>query len=129
MGINCPGIRQVVDWGPSEDVEAYLQETGRAGRDGKMSCALLFVNKGDLSVKGRHHNTSSDMIGYCQSQTCRRAFLLSKFDPDDQSKPAGCSCCDNCIPECSCDKCKCSTFLINQCDVKPFNISGESSNK
>lgn len=70
MGINCPDIRQVVHWGPSEDVEAYMQETGRAGHDGKISCALLFVSKSDLCAKGRH----SSMLNYCKCKCVEGPF-------------------------------------------------------
>lgn len=47
MGIDCADVRQVVHWGPSKDVEGYMQESGRAGRDGKHSCALLFWSRKD----------------------------------------------------------------------------------
>ena len=33
MGLDCPNIRRVIHWGPSGDIESYLQETGRAGHD------------------------------------------------------------------------------------------------
>lgn len=123
MGINCPDIHQVIHWGPSEDVEAYIQETGRAGRDGKTSCALLFVSKADFSAKGRHHTVNSSMLNYCKVQTCRRSFLLSEFDTDDQPNPIGCSCCDICATECVCINCRCSSFVINLSDVTPFKLS------
>ena len=46
MGIGCPDVRQVVHVGPPEDVESYIQETGRAGQDGKESLAALLIPKG-----------------------------------------------------------------------------------
>lgn len=123
MGINCPDIRQVIHWGPSEDIEAYIQETGRAGRDSKLSCALLFVSKTNFTAKGRYRKVNSSMLNYCKVQSCRRSFLLSEFDPDDQPNPTGCSCCDICASECVCTNCRCSSFIINLSDVTPFNIS------
>lgn len=75
MGINCPDIRQVIHWGPSQDVESYIQETGRAGRDGKDSCALLFVNKVDLSAKGNRQLTHTDMLDYCKSVLQKVVFV------------------------------------------------------
>ena len=45
MGIDCPDIRQIVHLGPPDDIEGYLQATGRAGRDGKQSEALLLNKK------------------------------------------------------------------------------------
>ena len=43
MGLDVPEICQVVHWGPSDDLESYIQETGRAGRDGgDLCCATLF---------------------------------------------------------------------------------------
>ena len=42
MGLDCPNVRRVIHWGPSSDVEQYLQETGRAGRDGLPAQAILY---------------------------------------------------------------------------------------
>ena len=48
MSINCPDIRQVIHWGVPEDPEAYLLESGHAGRDAKHSLAIIMRKKGDL---------------------------------------------------------------------------------
>lgn len=46
MGIDCPHVRQVVHLGSPSDRSSYIQETGRAGRDGKNSLAVLILLKG-----------------------------------------------------------------------------------
>ena len=42
MGLDCPNVRRIVHWDGSNDIEAYLQETGRAGRDGMLFQAILY---------------------------------------------------------------------------------------
>ena len=56
MGIDCADVRQVFHVGPPEDVECYIQETGRAGRDGGHSLAVLMMIKGikSVHVDGKH---------------------------------------------------------------------------
>ena len=43
MGIDCPDVHQIVHVGAPEDIESYIQETGRAGRDGMQSIAILLT--------------------------------------------------------------------------------------
>ena len=40
LGVNCPDIRRIMHFGIPEDIETYVQQVGRAGRDGKTSCLL-----------------------------------------------------------------------------------------
>ena len=44
MGVNCKGVRRVIHFGPSKSIDAYLQESGRCGRDGEQSDAILLYN-------------------------------------------------------------------------------------
>ena len=44
MGVDCKGVQRVVHYGPSKNVEAYVQETGRVGRDGSQSAAYILYN-------------------------------------------------------------------------------------
>lgn len=105
MGIDCPDVRQIIHWGVPEDVETYVQETGRAGRDGLLSCALLFYGKSDLTKK----RTSEQMRRYCTNsdQQCRKVILFSDFDNcQGVATMRTCQCCDICRKDCTCTMCE-----------------------
>ena len=63
MGLDCPNIRKVFHWGPPSDIESYLQETGRAGRDGAQATAILYYNKTDL----RAQHIEDSVKAYCRN--------------------------------------------------------------
>ena len=48
MGINCAAVMKVIHWGPPPDIESYMQETGRGGRDGSPCSAVLFLKHSHL---------------------------------------------------------------------------------
>ena len=108
MGVDCSNVQQIVHWGPPETIEAYIQESGRAGRDDKHACALLLVSKKDSLKKYLH----PDMVMYCKNTTvCRRSLLLKNIDPIDFTKDCmGCMCCDVCARQCMCSSCVCFIF-------------------
>ena len=89
MGVDCHNVQQIIHFLPPTDIESYVQETGRAGRNGSFATAtLLHSNK--LS---RLH---SSMKEYVQNETsCRRDVLFQNFD--DYEHPldlTNCLCCD-----------------------------------
>ena len=102
MGLDCPDVRQVILWGPPSDLEAMIQQTGRGGRDGHLTCALLLHGKGDRQF------VSEPMLNFClNSKQCRRHLLFQHFDNFHQiDKPCTpCHCCDVCAAKCSCELC------------------------
>ena len=101
MGLDCPNIRKIIHWGPSGDIESYIQETRRAGRDGEFAEAILYYNSRDL---GQVEN--DNMKDYCKNKSlCRREMLLRDFDRDFERSYARCSCCDICKMQCECTSC------------------------
>ena len=102
MGLECPNARQIIHWGPPNDMEAYFRETGRAGRDGDSACAHLWYSNKDFAF------VNEDIKTYCKnSEGCRWRVLLKDFVQEEGIPPSGsCMCCDICESHCSCHKCK-----------------------
>lgn len=109
MGINCKCVHKVIHFGPSVDVERYVQECGRAGRDGKKSICVLLHN----SLLSSH--CSDDMEVYLSSEKCRRMEILKLFPGKRTTTVKGCGCCDSCATTCACaghpGECRSSMFL------------------
>lgn len=108
MGIDKPNVRFVAHLDLPKSIEAYYQETGRAGRDGLPSTAWMVYGLGDV-VMQRQMSENSDapeerkrlemrklnaLLGYCETVSCRRRALLSYF-ADVLEKD--CGNCDVCL--------------------------------
>lgn len=106
MGIDKSNVRFVVHIDLPKNIESYYQETGRAGRDGLQSEALLFFSWGDVNklkgfaeVEGNRAQTEimlkklNTMATFGDLKTCRRKFLLNYFSEDLTDD---CGRCDNC---------------------------------
>ena len=66
LGIDCPDVRQIIHLGPPSDIEDYIQQIGRAGRDNLPSTALL------LHGTNLMRNSTKTMIEYCRcGDLCR----------------------------------------------------------
>ncbi|MBE0438392.1 MAG: DNA helicase RecQ [Gammaproteobacteria bacterium] len=108
MGIDKPDVRFVAHLNLPKSVEAYYQETGRAGRDGMPANAWMAYGLQDMITlrqftqnsnadqihKQVEHHKLESMLGLCELISCRRQTLLSYFDEHD-TQP--CGNCDNCL--------------------------------
>lgn len=107
MGIDKPDIRFIVHYDLPKNLEGYYQEIGRSGRDGLRADCLLLYSYGDVH-KIRHFFKDKDeqnarvaaiqldaMLGYAETDTCRRQPLLRYFG--ETYTAASCDMCDNCL--------------------------------
>ena len=109
MGVDKADIRTVIHRDCAPSVEAYLQESGRAGRDGKQSRAILLWGPEDEAALARakteaDRNRLSALLRYARdTEKCRRHSLLAMLDYDANGEAPQKPCCDVCEKEASGD--------------------------
>ncbi|KTD69784.1 ATP-dependent DNA helicase [Legionella santicrucis] len=108
MGIDKPNVRFVVHYDLPKNIEAYYQETGRAGRDGLPAQTLLLYDAADSARlrswivnnpldEQRYVETNklNHMLAFAEASHCRRQILLRYFDESSETKCEYCDVCDN----------------------------------
>ncbi len=108
MGIDKPDVRFVAHLSLPKSIEAYYQETGRAGRDGEPADAWMAYGLQDvITLRQMMQQSDADenykiisqqkldaMLGLCELISCRRQVILAYFD---EASGQACGHCDNCI--------------------------------
>jgi ATP-dependent DNA helicase RecQ len=114
MGIDKPDVRFVFHADLPGSLEAYYQEFGRAGRDGKPAEAHMLFGLADIRMrrmfideeesdadrKRREHQRLGALLGFCEASTCRRQILLRYFG--ERGEPCG-----------NCDACTAPVAMID----------------
>ena len=106
MGVNFKAIKYVINYGPPREMDGFVQQFGRAGRDEGVAMAILLFNgkqcrKLDEEMK----------IYVLNEETCRREIILSAYKSKPSPSRIPHMCCDICAIKCACKSSDCSDVV------------------
>ena len=99
MGVNFKGVHNVVHYGLPRQMDTFVQQMGRAGRDGEFSQELIIFK----NHKGHLNKVESDLVKLAKdTETCRHQILCSAYVSDKSQIQPLHNCCDVCETKCDC---------------------------
>ena len=116
MGVDCKGVNRIIHYGPSKNVEAYVQETGRAGRDGTQSHAYILYHGILLN------HVEGDIKSVLKTDECRRKAVFKHFDTVLEQFDKLHLCCDNCSSICECGETDCAKYAAFPMKQNPQTV-------
>ena len=98
---DAPDVHRIIYFGAPSHLHSYIQETGRGGRDGKLTVATL------LTVNKYNNSCSKQILSYQKNVSqCRRDLLFCDTDNYHHlDMGTKCLCCDICAVNCDCGSC------------------------
>ena len=103
MGVNIPNVERVCHFGIPDTVEEYVQEIGRAGRDGRKSHGILYFKSYHLA----HCDDSMKAFIRNPESKCRREMVAMHFKTKHAKVSPLHDCCDVCTEKCDCSLSSC----------------------
>ena len=106
MGVDLPDIRRVIHVGIPKTMEEYIQEAGRAARDGRFAEAIIFWDS--YSVSRQRQGLRKEMVEFVtREDKCKREMMLNYFghSVNQEHKPTH-LCCDYHKSICLCEECQ-----------------------
>ena len=104
LGFDALAVSRVIHLKPPRRMNDYMQEIGRAGRNGTSAEAVLYYTASDIAcnVVGMENAIRT----YCNSKGCYRQVLLNTYGFEPTPGIPKCRCCDLCEAKCNCELCK-----------------------
>ena len=105
MGMDCKGVRTIINFGPSKKIESYMQESGRCGRDGEDGRSIILYFGRMLRYVSKEMKEFTKLT----RDSCRTKFLLKFFYVTEEETLLGQNvkhkhqCCDLCADSCDCN--------------------------